>query len=136
MAEVVRSVVSRFRRYLGERRSPRVCVRLLFALSLQGVTANGGRPVLEGHTRDLSATGLALIVHVIQIGGHHLVAQKLPLSLVLELPSGPVQISAIPVRYEQLDAMDPDTGYLIGARIEEMTDEDRRRYVEYVRSRL
>jgi hypothetical protein len=40
----------------------------------------------------------------------------------LELPTGPVEMKVSTVRYEGLE---DDSGYLIGARIVEMSDADR-----------
>jgi len=36
----------------------------------------------------------------------------------------------IPVRYESLEEGESETGYVIGARIEEMSDADRTRFLE------
>jgi len=43
-----------------------------------------------------------------------------------------VQMNAIAVRHERLDAHSPDIGYLIGARISEMSVSERELYVEYL----
>jgi hypothetical protein len=47
----------------------------------------------------------------------------------LELPSGPVEMKVATVRYESLE---DDTGYLIGARILELSDTDRVSFEKYV----
>ncbi len=39
-----------------------------------------------------------------------------------------------PVRYESLDEHETETGYLIGAKITTMPDEDRAKFVAYVSS--
>ena len=72
MPELIRSVVSRMRIYVKDRRrSPRLRVRLLFSVSVcRQPNGNGlsqrGRP-LRGHTRDLSMQGLALNVPQIHV---------------------------------------------------------------------
>lgn len=97
------------------------------------MSANGSRrlPTLHGHTLDVSATGLALIVPAIRIGEHYLAGSDRKLHIKLELPNGPVELKATAVRYESLD---DDSGYLIGARILEMSDSDRATFEKYVSS--
>ena len=137
MSELPRRIVSRLRRFIGNRRRhKRVRTRLGFTLSLSDprVSSNGARrlPSLKGHTLDVSATGIALIVPAIRIGEHYLAGSDRHLHLKLELPNGPVEMKLSTVRYESLDEMQEETGYLIGARIVEMSDEDRAAYNEYV----
>lgn len=137
MSELPRRIVSRLRRFIGNRRHcKRVRTRLGFTLSLSDprVSPNGARrlPTLDGHTLDVSSTGLALIVPAIRIGEHYLTGSDRRLHLLLELPGGPVEMLVTPVRYESLDETQEDTGYLIGARITEMADSDRARFEEYV----
>ncbi len=137
MSELPRRIVSRLRRFIGNRRhSKRVHTRLSFTLSLSDprVSSNGARrlPTLDGHTLDVSSTGLALIVPAIRIGEHYLAGSDRRLHVKLDLPSGPVEMTVIPVRYESLDEGHEESGYLIGARITEMADADRASYEAFV----
>ena len=91
---------------------------------------------MVGHTVDLSAKGLALIVPAITLGDHHLVGENRSLSLQLEVPNGPVVMQVTPVRYERLEEQGTETGYLIGVKITGMPEEDRARFAEYVDSLL
>ncbi len=50
----------------------------------------------------------------------------------LELPSGPVEMKVATVRYESLEDSREETGYLIGARILEMSDSDRASFEKYM----
>jgi len=134
MSELPRRIVSRLRRFIGNRRgSRRVRARLSFTLSLSDprVSRNGARrlPTLDGHTLDVSTTGLALVVPAIRIGEHYLAGADRKLHVKLELPSGPVEMKVATVRYESLE---DDTGYLIGARILELSDTDRASFEKYV----
>lgn len=134
MSELPRRIVSRLRRFIGNRRgSRRVRTRLNFTLSLSDprVNSNGARklPKLQGHTLDVSATGLALVVSAIRIGEHYLAGADRKLHVKLELPAGPVEMKVASVRYESLE---DDSGYLIGARILEMSDADRASFEKYV----
>jgi len=134
MSELPRRIVSRLRRFIGNRRRHRrLQARLTFTLSLSDprVGGNGARriPSLNGHTLDISSTGLALIVPAIRIGEHYLAGADRKLHVKLELPGGPVEMKVAPVRYESLE---DDSGYLIGARILEMSDTDRMSFEKYV----
>ena len=134
MSELPRRIVSQLRRFIGNRRrSRRVRTRLSFTLSLsdQRVSSNGSRrlPTLDGHTLDVSVTGLALIVPAIRIGEHYLAGADRKLHVKLELPTGPIEMKVVTVRYENLE---DGSGYLIGARILEMSDTDRASFQKYV----
>src|SRR5690349_17875796 len=141
MSELPRRIVSHLRRFIGNRRRfKRVRARLDFTLSLSDprVNTNGFRrlPTLNGHTFDVSTSGLALIVPAIRIGEHYLAGEERRLYVKLELPSGPVEMKLAPVRYESLDENHEETGYLIGARIVEMADSDRATFNAYVNKQL
>ena len=137
MSELPRRIVSHLRRFIGNRRrSKRVRARLNFTLSLADprVNTNGSRrlPTLEGHTLDVSTTGLALVVPAIRIGEHYLAGNERKLHIRLELPNGRVEMKVASVRYESLE---DESGYIIGARIIEMSDSDRASFEKYVASR-
>ena len=137
MSELPRRFVSSLRRFIGNRRhSKRVQVRLTFTLSISDtrVASNGSRrlPALNGHTLDISRTGLALIVPAIRIGEHYLAGADRKLHVKLDLPTGPVEMKVATVRYESLEESREETGYLIGARIAEMSDQDRGSFESYV----
>ena|SRR5437867_3450268 len=136
MSEIVRSVVSRFRGFFVERRyAPRVAVRLPFSLSTQA--ADSRRQLqFNGNTLDISANGLGLLFQSIRIDTYYLIKDGRPLSLVLELPSGPVRMLVTPVRYEKLGDSESSCAHLIGATITSMSDTDRQRYLAYILRRL
>ena len=136
MSALPRRIVSHLRRFIGNRRhSKRVRVSLSFTLSLSDpkTNTNGSRrlPSLNGHTLDVSSTGLALAVPAIRIGEHYLAGSDRRLHIKLELPSGPVELKVVAVRYESLE---DESGYLIGARIVEMSNPDRASFEKYVMS--
>ena len=137
MPELFRSMVSRMRVYIKDRRrSPRLRLRLLFSVSIcRSPNGNGSQRherVLKGHTRDISMNGLALNVQQIHLDGHHLAADGRQLKLRLELPGGPISMLVIPRRYERLEESELGCTYLIGVHISQMDDEDRRRYLSFV----
>jgi PilZ domain-containing protein len=134
MSELPRRIVSQLRRFIGNRRhSKRVRTRLTFTLSLSDsrLSPNGSRrlPTLNGHTLDVSVTGLALIVPAIRIGEHYLAGADRKLHVKLELPGGPVEMIVVTVRYENLE---DGSGYLIGARILEISDADRTSFEKHI----
>jgi hypothetical protein len=136
MPELIRSVVSRMRVYVKDRRrSPRLRVRLLFSVSAcLNPNRKAAQPqrVIKGHTRDLSMNGLALNVPQIHLDGHHLAAEGSELELRLELPGGAIPMRVVPRRYEHLDEPELGCNYLIGVRIVHVDEEDRRRYMSFV----
>jgi hypothetical protein len=136
MAEFTRAIVSRLRQYVGDRRrEKRQRVRLPFSLSLPSPARNlnGARRIIsmEGHTFDLNATGLSLVIPKITLGEHHLVGENRSLNVKLELPQGPIEMQVLPVRYESLEEHESETGYLIGVEIVAMHNGDRVRFLEY-----
>jgi hypothetical protein len=137
MSELPRKIVSRLRRFFGNRRrARRARVELKFTLQVGDprTSSNGARrlPSLDGHTLDISTTGLALMVPAIRIGQYYLAGNDRRLNVKLDLPGGPVEMQLLPVRYESLVEEDLKTGYVIGARIVEMDKKDRAQFDAYV----
>ena len=139
MPELMRSIIMRLRSVVGNRRrARRYRARLLFSISLLDVKAVAESaiprrlPQIEGYTRDLSETGLALVVPTIRIGDHYLTGAGRRLLVIIQHPTGPLAFHAVPVRYEQLDEDSNERGYLIGVQIEEISDTDRARFIAYL----
>jgi hypothetical protein len=136
MPEYLRSIVTRWRARVADRRSaPRLLLRLPCAVfihdpRLDAAQADRRAPRVEAFTRDLSRTGIGLVVPAVRIGERYLTDS--PLRLVLEHPTGPLELTAAPVRYEQLEGGD-ERGYLIGLRITAMGDADRQRYERHLK---
>ncbi len=83
---------------------------------------------VAGHTQNLSALGLAVVLHAQNIDEQYLLGAEGSMAIGLDLPNGlSIEIQATPVRYQKLDE-----GYLIGARISKMADRDRELYLEYL----
>jgi c-di-GMP-binding flagellar brake protein YcgR len=88
---------------------------------------------LVGFTRDISETGLALVVPSLRVGDRYLVDEGCTLRVVLvDLPTGEVEIFCTPRRYEELQGT--ETGHLIGVEITEMTETDRSRLIQYLKT--
>jgi len=122
---------------LEERRqSPRLNAnleaRLEFSVLMRDTeTSHSGVQHLRavaGHTVDISALGLAVVLHAQNIDEQYHLGSEGSMAIELDLPNGlSIEIQATPVRYQKLDE-----GYLIGARISEMTERDRELYLEYL----
>ncbi len=134
--DLARSIVSRLRQFMGERRhAKRQKIRLAFTLSIASPakSLNGAKRIdsLVGHTMDLSPNGMALVVPAIRLGQYHLVGENRSLNVKLELPSGPVEMQVTPIRYETLEEHKSETGYLIGATITKIAEEDRAAFTAF-----
>ena len=82
-----------------------------------------------GHTVNVSAHGLAVVLHAQNIDEQYLLGAEGSMAIELDLPDGSsIEIQATPVRYEKQEG-----GYLIGARISEMSERSRRLFEEYLR---
>ena len=133
------SIKARLRKVVGnrrraQRRRAQRSARLFFtASSLGQESAAGSAPAhltITGWTRDLSETGLALVVPDTSIEEHHLIEEGRALRVTLELPEGPVVIHATPIRHEKLDQ---EKGHLICVRVTEVSGGDRARFLEHLR---
>jgi c-di-GMP-binding flagellar brake protein YcgR len=136
MPELIRSVVSRVRTYLKDRRqSPRLRARLVLSVSVRRKTnANGAASTrtLKGHTRDVSAGGIAMLLPQVHLAGYHLAAEGRELNVTLELPDGGMSLVILPRRYEMLEDSELGCNYLIGAKIVEISDADRVRLENFI----
>ncbi|HKY27057.1 MAG TPA: PilZ domain-containing protein [Pyrinomonadaceae bacterium] len=146
MPELIRSIVGRLREFAGDRRHAyRRRLKLPVTVSIHQLTGqahvtgqlNGRRPVpaMQGHTRDISSTGLGLILPAIRIGEHYLTGEDRLLRIVLELPSGPIELIVAPVRYEPLGDEEDEQGFVIGARITDLSAQDREHFMSAVKGR-
>jgi len=77
-----------------------------------------------------------MVVPAIRIGEHYLVGQDRRLYLKLELTDAAIELGVVPVRYESLEEEAADTGYLIGARITEISESDQTLLNEFVKDLL
>jgi hypothetical protein len=136
-------VTERLRRYTGGgrqslNRKDRIPARLPFLitpLGTRGITARQlhDAPALVGHTRDLSESGLTLLLPSVRAGDAYLTDGERGLEVKLELPGGPVTMHTSSVRFEQLQSKEAGCGYLLAVRINRMPPDERERYVAYLK---
>lgn len=129
------------RNYVKDRRrSPRVRARLLFTISIAQKSktrrATHQDRILKGHTRDISSSGLALLLPQVHLDGHHLATEGRELNVLLELPGGPLALVGVPSRYEYLDESELGCSYLIGVKIVDISDDDRHRMESFIANSL
>ena len=112
--------------------------QLLFVASLPESKTSAGDeqhlPKLIGYTRDLSLRGMSLIVPVVPSSDSYFYDLECTLQITLDLPTGTIQIDAVPIRYEPLDEEGTEKGCLIGVRITKMNQTDEALYAEYLRT--
>ena len=136
MPELIRTIASRLREFVGNRRrAPRRQVRLAVFVSLLD-SAPGAPPAggVAGHTRDISESGLGVLLPAIRLGDRYLVGDGVTLRLTLKLGDQSARLYGTPVRYERLDEGpdgQPRPGFLLGIRLHE--DGDRALLAEYLK---
>ena len=118
----------------NRRASPRRAARLPCLVSFHEPRASDQArrpPTLAARTRDLSATGVAIVAPAIRINDRYLTDSTLLLRI--EHPTGTIEMIVKSVRYERLAPEGEEDGYLVGVRIVEMGDEARARYEAQLR---
>ena len=89
-------------------------------------------PAMPGYLRDISKTGLSIVVPPVHSGNRYPIGSRYTLRIIIEHPNGAINIKATPVRYDWLDESQSERRHLIGARISQLTRSDRRTLVQYI----
>jgi hypothetical protein len=133
-------LLGRLRGVVGDRRrASRYPVRLFFSVSVlagdesQQQQEELSPQTLVGRTRNLSESGVGFVVPSLFLGTGCLNDEGSTLRLMLDLPSGKIEIYVEPVRSQQLGESDEGSGHFVGARITHMSDAARARYISYLR---
>jgi len=109
--------------------------RLLFTTAPSAVSADQSAqptPSIIGHTRDISATGLSLIVPGVHENDLKFFGQRGSVRIILSLPTTMIDIELEPIRYEWLFAQGEKRGYVGGASITNISDGDREQLNDYL----
>lgn len=137
---MIRKLISRFNKSITERVvSPRkkyeVPIKIWFEPSKDTgkLTITNESLVMTGETKDMSRSGIGFIVSAIRIRENYLVGQERILNAEMDLPGGKVQMQIIGTRYEQVGQHISTARYLVGARITQMSKEDREAYEYFLR---
>ena len=122
----------------NKRRAPRSSTRLPLSVSVMEVEAVSGglrySPEQTGHTRVINQFGMAIILPTVQIQNYNFADTNRRLLLKLHLPTGAIHLHVKPVNSQRLTGTDANAGWLIGARITKISDEDRERLVRFLDS--
>lgn len=147
MAEVMRLLASRLREYVVNRRSARrhrmslpVSVALIAPKYVGKQETKNGKAeehissFVSGHTRDISESGLAIVVSKIHIEGRYLTDQDRLLLIKVELPSEEIiQFKATAKRHQPVEGEQNEKGFLIGAEIKDIDEENRTKLIAYLK---
>src|SRR5437868_13545663 len=87
---------------------------------------------VSGYLRDISKTGLSLVVPSLRFGNRFLVSEHYPLGVRVELPNGAIYIQVSPVRYDKLNGGQGERTYIIGGRIMRLHEADRKPLVDHI----
>jgi PilZ domain len=138
MPELVRSITARLREFVRDRRcGKRYFVRLSCQVKFAKANVKSQKSdlrsqTIEGYTRDISSDGVALILPAIRIGDHYLAGEDRPLLVRLQLPDRTIEMDTVAVRYDSFADPEQGAGYIVGARITKLGQEDRAWYVEFL----
>jgi hypothetical protein len=110
--------------------------RLVVNVSLLDIKpeAQRGPTVLAGFTRDVSESGLGIVLPDIRLGKSSITRPDRTLRIMLGLPGEAIEIHALPVRYVEVDEDEEGEGYLVGVRITKMSERDRDRYDAFLKT--
>jgi len=89
--------------------------------------------VITGETKDMSRSGIGFIVGAIRIHENYLVGGGRVLNAELDLPSGKIQMQIVGMRYEEVGQHISTARFLVGAKIMQMSDENREDYEYFLR---
>lgn len=122
--------------FVERRAAPRHQTRLQCRLTFPEAETPSGtrwqpRP-LVGYTRDLSSSGLAVIVADLGTAYGPLTDWATALVVELQLPSGMIEIEASPARIVRLARDEEEHGFLLGLRIQKIQESLRPRYEQYL----
>lgn len=137
---MLRNLIAKFNKSMVERvvsaRHKRaVPIRLSFAPSgkTDELTTAPNFLFITGETNDLSRSGIAFTVAAIRIKENYLVGEGRLLTAELDLPNGKISMKVVGQRYERVGEHISTARYLVGASIEQMTDENRGAYEDFLR---
>ncbi len=89
--------------------------------------------VITGETKDMSRSGVGFIVSAIRIHENYLVGGGRILNAELDLPGGKIQMQIVGMRYEEVGQHISTARFLVGAKITQMSDENREIYEYFLR---
>jgi hypothetical protein len=86
---------------------------------------------LECRTRDISESGVALVVTSIYLGYACVLDEGRTLELSIELPAAPIRMTATTAHYLRMGGAE-GSSYVVGLRILTMSEQDRAAFLSYL----
>lgn len=115
------------------RRAVQVEVKMIFRPPVSFASSVGAeRLTLVGRTRNLSETGMAMVVSARNID-RYLKAKDPTIDIELQMPDGSIALQATPIYFKKTIAGSGAT-YLIGVRFTHATSQDRDRLNTFLRA--
>jgi|SRR5947209_223331 len=102
----------------SNRRKAQFAVRLFLRRGAHR-SAHGAELTLVGRTRDISETGIGVIVSASKIK-HYLASKDCKIDLAIELPGETIRVEGVPARYQPLEEGGVVKGYFIGIHLTNM----------------
>lgn len=136
MAKLIRKIAAEITGFIWSRiTAPRKKLRVPVTISLDSEKSVTAKTLyIKGETKDLSKSGVAILIPTIRFREKYLVGENRTIYAELDLPNGKIKVELVGCRYEQqLGIHDSIATYLIGARIEKISDADRALYEEYLK---
>jgi len=145
MPEVMRLFADRLRQYVVNRRSARrYKMRLpvkvaLIASNYIAKSEEDERKELHissyvhGHTQDISESGLAILTTRIHIEGRYLTDQDRMLLVKIKVGDDTIQLKATAKRHQPVELEAGERGFLIGAEIKDIDEENRSKLTAYLK---
>lgn len=120
-----------------ERRvAPRYNINLKSSVLITAIrTSSDGEEdylILQGQLRDVSITGLALIISSDNMRELKMFGEDFVLRLLLPLPIKAIELEAVPVRFQRIDKS-KNGSILVGAHITNMNGRDRILFMDFIR---
>ena len=137
---MIRKLISKFsktvtERVVAQRRKYEVPIKIWF--EPDRATGRLKMPLeslfITGETKDMSKTGIGFIVPAIRIQENYLVGGSRTLNVELDLPGGKVGMQVVGMRYEEVGEHISTARFLVGAKIMQISDEDREIYEYFLR---
>ncbi len=138
---MIRKFFAQFNKSIAKRVvSSRYCYEVPIKLMLEPSRATGRLQMpkvnlyITGETKDLSQSGIAFVVSSIRLQENYLVGEERILDAELDLPNGKISMKIIGRRYEQIGEHISTGKFLIGAKIFQISAENKEFYEDFLQN--
>ena len=138
---MIREIFAQFNKSLAKRV---VCSRFSYAVPIKLTFEQQNKTgklqahkiplYINGETRDLSQSGIGFLVSSIRLQENYLVGEDRILNAELDLPDGKISMKVVGRRYEQIGESLSSGKFLIGAKIVQITLENKEFYEHFLRN--